>query len=327
MLNYVSKHWEENESRSSGYRSLLFSAPDQFSMTRDRNRRLRVSSAQFPVIGVSLLSVVSSGHEIDLADDAFLTVMLPTRGLAKVRMDRREQAIPEGNALALGPSERWTRVERLAHRDFRANLAKISLKDHQRQGILPKLGENPVVPIASTALAGLRGLMDYLFADLQTSTPTLLHRPASDLFAALVLEHLRCLFAAGSETLTADNSHHGIVRRAIDYMVAYSSEPLTVPIIAGATGVSVRQLQDAFRLTLGQTPWERLTAHRLENARAQLLSGGKASVTSVALGCGFSHLGRFATTYRSTYGETPSATLARARAASSAIRIGPTQNG
>ncbi|MCZ4291468.1 helix-turn-helix domain-containing protein [Hoeflea alexandrii] len=110
-------------------------------------------------------------------------------------------------------------------------------------------------------------------------------------------------------------------------MVAHSSEPLTVPIIARAVGVSVRQLQDAFRMTLGQTPWERLTAHRLENARAQLLSGGTASVTGVALGCGFSHLGRFATTYRSTYGEPPSATLARARGASSAIRIAPTQNG
>ncbi|WP_269390884.1 AraC family transcriptional regulator [Hoeflea alexandrii] len=327
MLNYASKHWDENESRSSDYRSLLFSAPGQFNMTRDRNRCLRVSSAQFPVIGVSLLSVVSSGHEIDLADDSFLTVMLPTRGLTKVRMDRREQVIGEGTALALGPSERWTRVDRLAHRDFRANLAKISLKKQQRLGILPKIGEDPVVPIASTALAGLRGLMDYLFADLKSSAPTLVHRPASDLFAALVLEHIRCLFAVATDTLPMRSPQHGLVGSAIDYMVAHSSEPLTVPIIARAVGVSVRQLQDAFRMTLGQTPWERLTAHRLENARAQLLSGGTASVTGVALGCGFSHLGRFATTYRSTYGEPPSATLARARGASSAIRIAPTQNG
>ncbi|MFG6564463.1 helix-turn-helix domain-containing protein [Sulfitobacter sp. 1A13421] len=77
------------------------------------------------------------------------------------------------------------------------------------------------------------------------------------------------------------------------------------------TGGSDRRLQEAFRAT-GQTPWEHLTAIRLTKARARLLSGAGGSVTAIALDCGFSHLGRFAQSYRRKYNEAPSATLARA---------------
>lgn len=53
---------------------------------------------------------------------------------------------------------------------------------------------------------------------------------------------------------------------------------------------------------------------RLAEARRQLLRAeGAASVTSVAMACGFTHLGRFAGWYRERYGESPSATLEGAR--------------
>ena len=99
MLSYEAKHWNETANRRGDCRSLLFSAPDRFNMSRGSNRHLNVNSVNFPIIGTSLLSVASSGHEIDLADDKFLTVMLPTRGVTRVRMDRKEQIIGAGAAL------------------------------------------------------------------------------------------------------------------------------------------------------------------------------------------------------------------------------------
>lgn len=331
MLTYEAKHWKETTSGRVDYRSTLFSAPDAFNMARGRNRHLRVNSATFPLIGTSLLSVASSGHDIDLADDNFLTIMLPTRGVTRVRMDRTERVITEGAALALGPSERWTQVDPRGNRDFRANVAKIDLKRIGQGNVFPVVTTDPLVPISTAALEGFRGLMRYLFTDLSSSVPTLVHQPASDLFAALVLEHLRHLLATDGGDPTLDGSQGDLVRRALDYMTAYACDALTVPTIAEAVGVSTRRLQNAFRLTTGRTPWERLTEIRLENARTRLLAAAGSSVTAIAFDCGFSHLGRFSQTYRTTYGEAPSVTLTRARdaarAARPAIRIEPTQIG
>ncbi|MBN9675425.1 helix-turn-helix domain-containing protein [Salipiger bermudensis] len=331
MLTYEVKRWEETASGLGDYRATLFSAPDAFNMARGRNRHLRVNSATFPLIGTSLLSVASSGHDIDLADDNFLTIMLPTRGVTRVRMDRTQRVITEGGVLALGPSERWTQVDPRGNRDFRANVAKIDLKRVGQGKVFPGVATDPLVPISTAALEGFRGLMRYLFTDLSSPAPTLVHQPASDLFAALVLEHLRHLLASDGADPARDGSQDDLVRRALDYMSAYAGDPLTVRTIADAVGVSTRRLQDAFRLKTGRTPWEHLTGIRLENARTRLLAAAGPSVTAIAFDCGFSHLGRFSQTYRNTYGEAPSVTLTRARdaarAARPAIRIEPTQIG
>jgi hypothetical protein len=247
MLNHHSKHWEENARRRADFGGVLFSAPEHFNMSKGRDRKLIVNSAEFPEIGTSLLSVTSSGHEIDLADDRYLTIMIPTQGQTHVHMDRRKTVIKEGAALALGPSERWTRVEKDRHRDFRANLAKISLDAPPLRHVLPIVTDDPVLPTSPKALAGFRALMHYLFSDLASPMPTLIHRPASDLFAALVLEHIRLMFLIGMDDLVKEHPQQALVSRAEEFMVANLGEPLTVPIIAEALGVSVRQLQDAFR--------------------------------------------------------------------------------
>jgi len=327
MLSYQSRHWKENARGRVDFGALLFSAPDHFNMSNGRDRKLSINSAAFPDIGTSLLSVTSSGHEIDLADDKYLTVMIPTQGRTHVHIDRRKSVIEEGAALALGPSERWTRVDKRGHRHFRANLIKISLDAAPVRHILPFVTGDPVLPTAPKSLAGFKALIHYLFSDLASPMPTLVHRPASDLFAALVLEHVRMLFLTGMDEIVDDNPQHTLVSHAEEYMVAHLGEPLTVPIIAEALGVSVRRLQDAFRQSAGQSPWERLTAHRLDKARRRLLAGGGTSVTAIALDCGFSHLGRFAQTYQGTFGEAPSATLRRGRMQRSAYRINGTQTG
>jgi transcriptional regulator GlxA family with amidase domain len=160
---------------------------------------------------------------------------------------------------------------------------------------------------------------------------TLAHLATSDLFAALVLEHLRHLLESDCVGPTVDRSQSDLVRRAVDHMALFYSDPLTVPSIAEAVGVSSRRLQDAFPLTTGQTQSQHLTAIRLENARTRVLSGAGPSVTAIAFGCGLSHLGRFSQTHSARYGETPSVTLTRARGAGSAarpaIRIARTQIG
>jgi AraC-like DNA-binding protein/tetratricopeptide (TPR) repeat protein len=102
------------------------------------------------------------------------------------------------------------------------------------------------------------------------------------------------------------------VRRALDAMRTDLGRNWSVADLADIAGVSSRTLQRQFRVFLGKTPRAALADIRFECARRQLLrSLPDAKVTDVALGCGFSHGGRFSVGYRRRYGETPSQTLKR----------------
>lgn len=88
--------------------------------------------------------------------------------------------------------------------------------------------------------------------------------------------------------------------------------PLTVDDIAAAVEVSVRTIESHFMEDLDQTPTAYVRNRRPECVRADLADarpGSGATVTDIALRWGFTHLGRFATTYRSRYGESPSQML------------------
>jgi AraC-like DNA-binding protein len=107
---------------------------------------------------------------------------------------------------------------------------------------------------------------------------------------------------------------HRAVRRACDYIDRNLADPISIDDIALAAGVSVRTIQNLFAQELGQTPTSYLRNERLERARSDLADApgsSRLTVTDVAMRWGFNHLGRFATTYRNRFGESPSQTLRR----------------
>ncbi|WP_241032471.1 AraC family transcriptional regulator [Rhodococcus pseudokoreensis] len=100
-----------------------------------------------------------------------------------------------------------------------------------------------------------------------------------------------------------------IVTRVIDAIHAEPDRLWTAAEMADVAGVSVRRLQEGFRIYLGKTPRECLTEIRLAGVRAELASGSARSVTDVALKWGFTHFGRFAAAFRQRYGVPPSSLL------------------
>jgi transcriptional regulator GlxA family with amidase domain len=103
-------------------------------------------------------------------------------------------------------------------------------------------------------------------------------------------------------------------RRAADMLIDRLDEPWSVDRLASALGFSSRTLHRVVRRELGLSPMLLLRKARLAQARAELDAPGPgATVTTVALDCGFTHLGRFAREYARQFGEPPSETLRRAR--------------
>ena len=88
-------------------------------------------------------------------------------------------------------------------------------------------------------------------------------------------------------------------------------QPISVPQLAKAVGVSQRTLEYAFREDLGVTPLQFMRRCRLSGALRDLRSAapGSPAVTEVGTKWGFGDLGRFATDYRRLFGFLPSQTL------------------
>jgi AraC-like DNA-binding protein len=103
------------------------------------------------------------------------------------------------------------------------------------------------------------------------------------------------------------------VKRVIDLIEANPESNYSLTDLARHAGVGARRLQIAFQETLNTTPTGYLRRVKLEHARADLLTGDH-GVASTAYRWGFTHPGRFAALYRTTFGEPPSETLRRSRA-------------
>ena len=102
------------------------------------------------------------------------------------------------------------------------------------------------------------------------------------------------------------------VKRVVDLIEASPEVNYTVADLARHAGVGARRLQIAFHESLNTSPTGYLRNAKLARARADLLAGEE-TVMSVAYRWGFNHPGRFSTTYRRKYGESPSDTLRRRR--------------
>jgi len=102
------------------------------------------------------------------------------------------------------------------------------------------------------------------------------------------------------------------LRTARDCLEASASEPLDLAELACAAGIGIRALQLGFRRHFGLSISEMLLDMRLANLHARLSQAvPDTSITDIAFDLGFTHLSRMSGSYRTKFGETPSATLRR----------------
>lgn len=105
--------------------------------------------------------------------------------------------------------------------------------------------------------------------------------------------------------------------RLADEFIDSNPRPLNSSAeVAAAAGVTIRTLHNAMIAVHGMSLRKFMVLNRLWAAHAALSNEGTAGrVKTVAFDHGFWHLGRFARTYQTFFGESPSETIARAKSA------------
>jgi AraC-like DNA-binding protein len=104
------------------------------------------------------------------------------------------------------------------------------------------------------------------------------------------------------------------VKRAVDYLEAHLDAPVTLADLVDASGVPGRTLLKHFRDSKGVSPMRYLRNARFHLVRQALVEAQPGEgVTTIAMKCGFLHMGRFSVEYRARFGESPSETLRQRR--------------
>jgi AraC-like DNA-binding protein len=123
---------------------------------------------------------------------------------------------------------------------------------------------------------------------------------------------VNCLTADVQHDDTAKRCHRAIIMNQFeDVLAAKQDRKVLIPELCGAIGVTERTLRNCCLEVLGMSPNRYLRLRRLNLLHVALRRADPltAEVSEIAERYGFSKSGRLAVSYRTIFGETPSATL------------------
>jgi AraC-like DNA-binding protein len=125
---------------------------------------------------------------------------------------------------------------------------------------------------------------------------------------------INCLAASEPEHNRKTRLQHAdVMTRFEEVLSKHSDRKFSIPALCAEIGVAERTLRMCCSEFLGVSPTKYVLLQRLNRARAALRRADPFSMTvaEVARNHHFLELGRFAVTYRTTFGESPSTTLQR----------------
>jgi AraC-like DNA-binding protein len=139
---------------------------------------------------------------------------------------------------------------------------------------------------------------------------------ARGLEQAIISALIECVDGGRTEEdRSAVRQHAAVMRRFYTVIDERAEQPLYIPELCKAVGVSERTLRTCCEEHLGMGPKHYLLLRRMNLARQALLHADPAetNVTAIATDHGFWELGRFSAEYRALFGESPSEALWRPR--------------
>ncbi|KZS49799.1 AraC-like DNA-binding protein [Rhizobium sp. BK077] len=250
----------------------------------------------------------------------WLSIILPRSGAVVVTLGRRTiEGTPGGMLLVNSHEAERFDVKGEPHLSDVLRLDwKMISKTIAAVFEIPFTGALELLPAMdlSTQSGQLIGKVVQTFAIGMRDNGLLLQSPVAmshltEVLADLVVRTIPHRFSAllDKKPLTIAPRH---VRHAIDFMQANIDRPIVTQTVAEAAGVSIRALENGFRVFRQTTPAAYLRTMRLQAVRQDLLDpSNHQSVREICQRWGFSHFGRFSAIYRAAYGENPSDTRKR----------------
>ena len=261
--------------------------------------------------------VQSTGHRIELNERDMLTLLLPVSGQIELGSAAGHARLTSGSVAACETGPRETIVRPALERPFEAHAVLVPRHRlstaRTRDFVTGRTARDAGTPDA--AAAELAGLFQYLFSVTGGGVDVRSHR-SKLLLEALLIDVVDTYLGSAIEprgmTRASTTAQQKLARKAETLLREQYREIGSIAAVANRLDTSIRSLQTAFNTVHGIGPRAFLNQVRLDRAREMLLnSRGDKSVSTIAFECGFTHLGRFAESYRRRFGERPRDSLKR----------------
>lgn len=268
------------------------------------------SHMDFVQIGKLGIGTISFGGAIQVdveAVDGYFLMMFCVAGNAEVHAAGRTIVVDDQHAVIRAPGESFNARLSPDCEQLIMRIDPASLSDDTATLIGPETS-------VSLARGSMRAWKEQL--KLVASSDDLLNIAARNPIVGAHVESLLIGLLCDQEAGHGISRHPAIapqfVRRAEEFMAANLAAPIQLTEIAGMAGVPVRTLSEGFLRFRHTSPISLLRQMRLDHARQIIReSTPDLRVATIALDCGFTHLGRFAQGYRDRFGELPSETPRR----------------
>lgn len=126
------------------------------------------------------------------------------------------------------------------------------------------------------------------------------------LLKLLVLLNRQFGYAPEGSGIIKHKEQYGAIETAIDYLHEHLSEPLTLSMLADVAHMNRSYFSTVFKRLNGVTPWEYITAKRIEGAQRHLVNSTQ-SIIEIAGICGYNNAANFNRAFRQITGMSPSA--------------------
>jgi len=100
-----------------------------------------------------------------------------------------------------------------------------------------------------------------------------------------------------------------ILGKMLRYIEQNVHRNIDIEELSSVSNMSARSIYNAFFMALATTPKCYIKQFKLQKFQEYLLQRKCRNVTEIALDYGFSHLGRFSSDHRKSFGELPSETM------------------
>jgi len=268
--------------------------------------------------GGSGFNFLQYGNRVSVSSrfEEFYMLEMPVAGGVDITFGTETIRSNPGKALILSPGPKfqshWREGTRQWMLQIDRRLVEERLMRTARRGSIGSPIFNPVIDLATPHGRQLAAVLQDFSEIFVTSPHGVVPVSIHATIGSVVDELLRNVaFTSGvsivPERLHASPRH---VKQAMDALKIRYAERLLMPAIASEVGVSERALYEGFQTYYQRTPHEVLTRIRMEAARRLMKEDGL-SAAEAARSVGIRHLGRFAATYKDTFGALPSADIRR----------------
>lgn len=212
-------------------------------------------------------------------------IMYLVSGTMTVRYEGKEYPVPEGSLILLDL--------RKPHY-YRAD-SKIRMQWYLMNGVsLPAYYE--YLTRAHSPVFSMDRKLIFLMNSLKKE---MMEQEPNDHVVSMLITEILC-----SLSINSGSEQSEPISRALTYMDAHYSEPVSLDEIAAHASLSKYYFSRQFQNEVGLTPWEYLTRARMRHAM-QMLSDGGQSIESIAYACGYAGSSHFCRAFKKETGFSP----------------------